>query len=357
MVREVFAGSWTVAHVVVRMDVTVAGIHFEVEIPTLPAIPCFPGRVYGVGSEKKTTDDQNRGKERQKAHENMGEGFKQLHVPSYPKRELHGKEYSKSSFFVIRRSVPREAAVVFPVDVIEQVSSFDPNREVTGTPREVFQALYTHLQAARPKDLFGAIQRLFDDDVLTHYKKTFPRRRPKIPTDPIERRTKIATLAARLPEFCEERYKFYRDLIKRQQANFDTLEDRLKEAAKDADPQTGVTWHLYDSVNSSYHTQGLGADSYARGAAESCAADMTPHGLEAEVRANRREGSSFTNYEVWVKCDSLDWEIARRRPVLLRDWVKGCLQRGVNPRVYNPFLPHGIERKLGLDNFGNDLED
>jgi hypothetical protein len=31
------------------------------------------------------------------------------------------------------------------------------------------------------------------------------------------------------------------------------------------------------------------------------------------------------------------------------------LKKGVNPRVYMPFLPHGIEQQLGLDYFGNDL--
>ena len=44
-----------------------------------------------------------------------------------------------------------------------------------------------------------------------------------------------------------------------------------------------------------------------------------------------------------------------RKPVQsFKDQIKSCWKRGVNPRVYNPFLPAGLEEKLGLDYFGGE---
>jgi hypothetical protein len=55
--------------------------------------------------------------------------------------------------------------------------------------------------------------------------------------------------------------------------------------------------------------------------------------------------------------DELEVEVLRRLPGLtMREWLKRCMQLGANPRVYNPFLPHGTEERLGLDHFGNDVE-
>ena len=36
----------------------------------------------------------------------------------------------------------------------------------------------------------------------------------------------------------------------------------------------------------------------------------------------------------------------------LREWLALCWKRGCNPRVYNPWLPHGIEERLGVTYFG-----
>jgi hypothetical protein len=50
-------------------------------------------------------------------------------------------------------------------------------------------------------------------------------------------------------------------------------------------------------------------------------------------------------------------DVVRYLPGLtLREWLANCMKRGANPRVYNAFLPYGLEAKLGLDNFGNDLK-
>jgi hypothetical protein len=50
----------------------------------------------------------------------------------------------------------------------------------------------------------------------------------------------------------------------------------------------------------------------------------------------------------------LDVEVLQRRPgPSLVEWVRLCWKRGRNPRVYNPWLPHGFEDAHGLDYFGN----
>lgn len=54
--------------------------------------------------------------------------------------------------------------------------------------------------------------------------------------------------------------------------------------------------------------------------------------------------------------DAIDVEIVKRSPPPpLREQVRLAWKRGVNPRVYNPFLPHGYEEQAGIDYFGRDL--
>lgn len=61
-------------------------------------------------------------------------------------------------------------------------------------------------------------------------------------------------------------------------------------------------------------------------------------------------------YEVLAYCCEDDLPlIIHHPPPTIREQVKMCWGRGINPRVYCPFLPHGYEGKVGLDFFGNDL--
>ena len=52
----------------------------------------------------------------------------------------------------------------------------------------------------------------------------------------------------------------------------------------------------------------------------------------------------------------VDLEILKRSPApSLVEQVRLCWARGVNPRVYNPFLPHGFEEKHGISYAGKFL--
>jgi hypothetical protein len=154
---------------------------------------------------------------------------------------------------------------------------------------------------------------------------------------------------------------------------------------------------------SSYSSQGWGAPKYARQAAQLDVDHAQGHGVPAEIRkrmigwcatCNQDVGiydsdwnaavpdhkdqagrgcpgvafkthhgslgqSSWRfvcHYEVWVSvAEDLDIEVLRLKPdIPLRETVRLCWKRGVNPRVYMPFLPHGYEEQEGLDRFGGE---
>jgi hypothetical protein len=114
---------------------------------------------------------------------------------------------------------------------------------------------------------------------------------------------------------------------------------------------------------SSYSTQGWGMQKYARSAAELRVAEAAPY---CEARILEDVSNSVLDgkprlhaYIVMVLVEhELDAEIVRKKPGMgLRDWLKWCWKNGVNPRVYNPFLPHGLEEKLGITYFGDDVKE
>lgn len=154
--------------------------------------------------------------------------------------------------------------------------------------------------------------------------------------------------------------------------------DALKKAADDAAERAGpeaietdraTPYLCLASVSeSSYGSQGYGARSYARNSAESRADVARACGVDVEITEDVRtwEGldwsgrmtkHSLSTFHVCVGVASkVDVELLKRLPgPTLREQVRLCWKRGVQPRVFNPFLPHDYEEKNGLDYFGNDL--
>ncbi len=151
-----------------------------------------------------------------------------------------------------------------------------------------------------------------------------------------------------------------------------SIEAGLEALAQVAEIESGPARRFSTTYTSSYSSQGFGASSYARGSAESTVAALKHMGVVAEVRRvvptpsageARSYGLSGSTYpsgerfEVWAELASeVDVAICRRKPgQTLREWVAGCWARGVNPRVYNAFLPHGYEERVGLDYQGRDV--
>jgi hypothetical protein len=123
---------------------------------------------------------------------------------------------------------------------------------------------------------------------------------------------------------------------------------------------------LYSTHHASSYSSQTAAFSYAKSRAELDADDARTAGLPVEVRPIVEKSPSMISVgkvhvseraEVWVPvAEQLDLEILRRRPKLsLREQVRLCWKRGANPRVYNPFLPHGYEEREAIDMQGNDL--
>jgi len=126
-------------------------------------------------------------------------------------------------------------------------------------------------------------------------------------------------------------------------------------------------WLLYSTVSeTSYSSMGWSACKYAKQHAEQEAEQARRYSVPVEVRdqydkfdppvkTQYETHYGVHNYEVWVRLDSVGIAVLRCKPTCsLRDEIKRLLKAGVCPRVYYPFLPVGIEEKMGLDYFGND---
>jgi hypothetical protein len=96
--------------------------------------------------------------------------------------------------------------------------------------------------------------------------------------------------------------------------------------------QIGDVWE------STYRSQSYGASKYANAKAHLIADKAVFYGVEASV-----EGYEF-GYRVKARTTPTGAEILRRKPdVPVKEWVEACARRGVNPRVYNPFLPYEVD--------------
>lgn len=139
----------------------------------------------------------------------------------------------------------------------------------------------------------------------------------------------------------------------RRKAERDAAEERMCELAPDivltGDHVAGPNY-VADAVHAHSYPNQTADEHYSEVSAKLRCAGYAKH-VPAHVQ---REDDYFRIY-VCVG-DLFEVEVVKRLPGLtLCEWLKLCMQLGANPRVYNPFLPHGLEAKLGLDYFGNDV--
>jgi hypothetical protein len=208
------------------------------------------------------------------------------------------------------------------------------------------------------------IQKEYDAFIQAEFKKRFPRRKfehykaAKLMPDynavakPFHERAKAAT-----NEYWGKRKALEAEMDKAAEACEITADMKIADKA---------LWVKYDSVGEdAYRSQGWGAIKYARQSAEGYVDALRANGVDGEVRERvdrwtshlgTGERLSLTYFDVYAGCNQLACDIIRHKPsITLREWVRLCWKRGVNPRVYNPFLPHEFEAIAGLDYFGNDL--
>jgi hypothetical protein len=160
--------------------------------------------------------------------------------------------------------------------------------------------------------------------------------------------------------FEERGRRLFEDLYARR----DLIGDLLVQLAELAEVREGAL-RLFKVIYPE-RNQGYGNRRYSRGRAELAAITLHAHGITAVVRGDEQEpplgvdrGCWSPTFEVWAGVRTqLDIEIAQRKPAPpLREQVRLCWKLGVNPRVYNPWLPHGFEAREGLDFYGNDLRE
>lgn len=138
--------------------------------------------------------------------------------------------------------------------------------------------------------------------------------------------------------------------------------------AQKADIPVSTEWNCaYSVTDNDYLSMGFGAEKYAKESAESHLRDFQIHVPEAKVEhefhpfdypvhcAGGGISRGWHEWRVMVPTTEIGVAILKRKPgESLRDFVKACWKKGVNPRVYCPFLPVGYEEKMGLDFFGNE---
>ncbi len=228
--------------------------------------------------------------------------------------------------------------------------------ELPSDPRERFRVLAAHLKEVKSVARMEGLQVEFDAEIAALVdalpaatKKKAGKKPPFILLGQEKYDAVLEPYKARLQVMLDART-----------SETERVKTLLGETADAITIAPGEEWRKVSEVSSSsYNTQGYGAHSYARAAAEMQALHFEGFGLKAEIRTNRLRDrypndalfakSDVTDYEVWVLASEEDCAIAEFKSGMnLKDWLQACWDRQRNPRVYNPHLPHGLEEKLGV---------
>lgn len=214
----------------------------------------------------------------------------------------------------------------------------------------------------------GEAQRALDERAAKAFMAAHPRRRKQPEQKVIRLWEGYQPLFDEASAELKAKLDYYRDEVKR-------LKDLIYEAMADGAgyPRAGLVKAQLGPIISSedYRTQGFGAIDYARGMAEMVAnqarfykipvsiAQVTPEWATTEARRGRRAPVGgwipHAEFRVFVEVEHaiIDLLLIQIGPGAdLVEQVRLCWARGVNPRVYNPFLPHDFESKHGLDYHG-----
>ena len=168
----------------------------------------------------------------------------------------------------------------------------------------------------------------------------------------------LASQAAGKFPHIEERYLALAGALIQREKELETALDRM--AQEEVVRASDCVYTLYASTGTwVYSSQGFGALTYAANAAQMQADKLRYYDIPTHIQKISRDrdqwGIEHADFNIWAQADSRTCEVIRRKNSLpLREWVKLCWKRGVNPRVYQPFLPSGYEESVGLDYFGND---
>jgi len=226
-----------------------------------------------------------------------------------------------------------------------------------------YRELYAESERLRIQswDDMRSLQRELDAAIIAEYRRLFPKRKTPTIARAYEVLDKpiIDSIAEPFKQRNSQRSADYESKRK----SIDTELDAI--AITDTMPDTFPEMVQVDFVYSgAYRSQGFGAMKYAHSAADTkveMGIRYSAHGIQAEKRLLGDEidcgwGIRLQDIGIFANVNACGWDLIRRKPAIpVREWLKSCWKRGVNPRVYNPFLEHGLEERLGIDFFGNDI--
>lgn len=208
-----------------------------------------------------------------------------------------------------------------------------------------YKELYERLQELRwLKDPFGVFiqwhlkfrfEPLLGQELDELHRQHFPRRKKiehaNLPPE------EIAAARARW----QEKALAYLKECAQEHAEIDEQLDRLA-VAIELQP-TENEQRVTESDYSTYRSQGMGMEKYTRQALGHSEQLLQQNGFSTRVVG------SAQGYELWSDAEKWQLDALRRRQRDPLAWAVACWQRGVNPKVYSPFLPDEIfERSLEL---------
>jgi len=219
-----------------------------------------------------------------------------------------------------------------------------------------FKALPARQQEARE-----ALDAEYGEALEAAYKERFPRRkftRPKMLAEFLDKYEAIT-----------ERFKPRAFALGEQQrADNEALKELLRTLA-DQTPlapflEEDTEERLFCSMCDSDFSTQTAASTYAKGRAGLYLLEAEAHGTTGRVerRADKDPPSRYapTYFDVLVQSDpdGMVVELLKHKTygLTLRDMVKACWSKALNPRVYWPMLPPGYEEQEGIGWQGQDIE-
>ena len=197
------------------------------------------------------------------------------------------------------------------------------------------------------------LQADFEAEVAAAWKCKFPKRK-------FSMKTSQDKVKGNQPEHGEiyEKWKIVASsLSKAFSAAVDVVMAQVTSEAMVTDIPVTEEMSLFKTVDSgSYHTQGMGMNHYAEAHAKDHEDKAKSYGLKTELRkipisTNRDQFHhlwEYFNFEVWVGTNEIGVEILSRKPdkETLAEWLEKCDDRGVNIRVFAPWMPYDVVDKL-----------
>jgi hypothetical protein len=187
----------------------------------------------------------------------------------------------------------------------------------------------------------------FNNELIEIFKQKFPKKK----------KIDLNLLDSEIIEPVKERYQSivvaaYKAKIKQ----IDLLRKLLDQLAESTLVGSSEEMHMIKlSSASNYSSQGWGANKYARSALNHDYEMLKGCGYEVEIRQSLAWDDpkcDWYNYELWANLE--DWQfdcLIRQQKFDPLTWAIGCWKKGVNPRVYNPFLSNEVwDKSLELWN-------